>query len=48
MLLLLLIKLFMNTLNQFILISTSDFVKEMVIPYFALFVNKYNTRALFA
>lgn len=33
---------FMNTLYQFIWFATSHFGKEMVIPYFTLFVNKIN------
>lgn len=39
---------FFNTLNhQFIVLVTSRFVTEMVIPYFTLFVNKYKNRTLF-
>lgn len=36
----LLIKLFMKTLNQFILLAKSYFVKEMEFIYLTLFVNK--------
>lgn len=39
-LLILLIKLFINLLNQFILLAKINFVKEMAIPYFTLFENK--------
>lgn len=39
--------LFLNTLNPFILYAIRYFVKEMVVSFLTLFVNKYTTCALF-